>query len=248
MKNYKVNKAIILAGGTGSRLLPLTKVTNKHLLPIGEYPMIIHPINKVVSAGIQDVMIVTGTEHMGDMVSLLGSGKDHGCRFTYKVQDTPDGIAGALNLCKDFVNGEPVLVILGDNIFYEGLSSMISQFEAHKQLRSNMPAAMFMLKKVKDPQRFGVATVEKTKITKIVEKPKEPESDYCVTGVYIYDAYVFSYVSQCQKSLRGEYEISDVNNLYVASGGAGFVECQGWWTDAGTHESYQNANRLITES
>lgn len=247
MKKYKVNKAIILAGGTGSRLLPLTKVTNKHLLPIGKDPMIIHPIKKVVSAGIQDVMIVTGTEHMGDMVSLLGSGKDHGCRFTYKVQDTPDGIAGALNLCRDFVNGEPVLVILGDNIFEDNLSKMIKEFEIHKQVMCNRPAAMFMLKKVKDPQRFGVATIEETKITKIVEKPSNPESDFCVTGIYIYDAYVFEYVSQCGKSGRGEYEISDVNSLYVSSGGATFVECAGWWTDAGTHDSYQNANRLITK-
>jgi len=243
MKNHKVTKAIILAGGTGSRLLPLTKVTNKHLLPIGMYPMIIHPIKKVVAAGIQDVMIVTGTEHMGGMVSLLGSGKDHGCRFTYKVQDTPDGIAGALNLCKDFANNNPVIVILGDNIFEDNLSKMIEGFEAHKMMRSNMPAAMFMLKKVKDPQRFGVATIENSKITKIVEKPVLPESSFCVTGVYIYDGYIFKYVSQCVKSGRGEYEISDVNNLYVSSGGASFVECQGWWTDAGTHDSYQRANR-----
>ena len=215
MKKYKVKKAIILAGGTGSRLLPLTKVTNKHLLPIGKDPMIIHPIKKVVSAGIQDVMIVTGTEHMGDMVSLLGSGKDYSCRFTYKVQDTPDGIAGALNLCKDFANEEPVIVILGDNIFDDSLEKMIKDFESNKEIRHNMPTSMFMLKEVEDPERFGVATVKNSKIVKIVEKPSSPESNFCVTGVYIYDGYVFQYVSNCIMSDRGEYEISDVNNLYV---------------------------------
>ena len=238
-----VDKAVILAGGTGSRLAPLTNVTNKHLLPVGKIPMIIHPVNKLVNAGIQDIMIVTGTEHMGDMVSLLGSGKDHGCRFTYKVQDEPNGIAGALSLCKEFVGESSIIVILGDNIFEDSLENLVNAFSCEKEKRKNLPTCAFMLKKVKDPERFGVATISESKIVKIVEKPKLPESDLCVTGVYIYDKHVFKFIDKCKKSNRGEYEISDVNNCYIISDGATFIKSDGWWTDAGTHDSYQRANR-----
>lgn len=243
MIDSSVSKAIVLAGGAGTRLAPLTNVTNKHLLPVGRKPMIIHPIMKLVATGIQDIMIVTGTDHMGDMVSLLGSGKEYSCRFTYKVQDEPDGIAGALSLCREFVNSSNVIVVLGDNIFEDSLDLLIDTFNSEKTIRGDLPTCSFMLKKVPDPKRFGVATISQSKIVKIVEKPRFPETDLCVTGVYVYDNHVFRFIDGCKKSNRGEYEISDVNGCYIISDGASFIETDGWWTDAGTHESYQKANR-----
>ena len=236
-------KGIILAGGTGTRLSPLTKVTNKHLLPIGKIPMILHSVNKLVEADVTDIMIITGTEHMGDMITLLGSGADYGCEFTYRVQDRPDGIAGALSLCEDFCNTSDCVVILGDNIFEGSLSKAVREFEA-KAISSETPQCMLLLKEVEDPHRFGVATVKDNKITKIVEKPKNPDTNLCVTGIYLYDKNVFSFVKSLKKSNRGEYEITDVNNFYIQNGSASFEILTGWWTDAGTHQSYQNANAL----
>lgn len=237
-------KGIILAGGTGSRLRPLTSVTNKHLLPVGKQPMILCAVRKLVEAGVSDIMVVTGTEHMGDMITLLGSGSDYECEFTYRVQDKPDGIAGALSLCEDFCAGSPCIVILGDNIFEDSLLDPVNKFKKMCKEKSGSQC-MLLLKKVEDPHRFGVATVKKDTISKIVEKPKDPESDLCVTGIYMYDGKVFDYVRSLKMSDRGEYEITDVNNCYIQSGSAHFDVLQGWWTDAGTHESYHHANKLV---
>lgn len=232
-------KGIILAGGTGSRLHPLTKVTNKHLLPVGDKPMILHSIEKLTKSSIHEIMIVTGTEHMGDMISLLGSGKSFNCNLTYKVQDTPDGIAGALLLCEDFASKNDVCVILGDNIFNETLAESIKTFYSFD---ASVKCVLNILE-VNDPSRFGVPTIKDNKIIKITEKPQKPQSNYCVTGIYLYDQNVFGFIRNLKKSARGEYEITDVNNCYIKEGIAKYNILQSWWTDAGTHESYQIANQ-----
>tara|TARA_A100000164_G_scaffold381309_1_gene432296 strand:+ start:1038 stop:1769 length:732 start_codon:yes stop_codon:yes gene_type:complete len=238
-------KGVVLAGGTGSRLMPLTKVTNKHLLPVGGLPMILHSIEKLVLANITDIMVVTGTEHMGDMVSLLGSGKSYGCNFTYRIQDEPDGIAGALSLCESFVAEDSFVVILGDNIFQDELQDVVSKFLQMKSTRPELPVCSLALKQVQDPQRFGVAEVRGENIVGIEEKPNNPKSNLCTTGIYVYDNNVFKIIRSLKKSERGEYEITDVNNKYIDLLGATFVRLKGWWTDAGTHESYHKANVLI---
>lgn len=230
-------KGIVLAGGTGSRLYPLTKVTNKHLLPVGSKPMIYYPIEKLIGAGIQEVLIVTGTEHMGDVVSLLGSGKDFGCRFTYKVQDEAGGIAQALGLAENFVGGDTMTVILGDNVFEDDLADAVAGYPGE--------GASIMLKEVDDPTRYGVAVLDGNKITGIEEKPAHPISNLCVTGVYMYDARVFDYIRTLKPSGRGELEITDVNNHYIREGMMEFSVMQGWWTDAGTFDSLRRANELM---
>jgi glucose-1-phosphate thymidylyltransferase len=232
-------KGIILAGGLGQRLYPLTMVTNKHLLPVGKKPMIFHPIEKLVDAGIKDIVIVTGTNHVGNMIRLLGSGDSFGCNFTYRVQDSPDGIGGALRLCKDIVGKEKCVVILGDNMFENSLDKFIKKFNKSEK------SCMLLLKKVEDPCRFGVAVVENEKIVKIIEKPSTPISDLCVTGIYMYDHTVFDKIGSLTKSNRGEYEISHINDLYVMEENLAWDTLSGWWTDAGTHESYQEANLLF---
>ena len=230
-------KGIILAGGTGSRLFPLTKVTNKHLLPVGQQPMIFHPIKKLTEAGIEEILVVTGTDHMGDVVNLLGSGKDFGCRFTYKVQDEAGGIAQALGLAENFVGDDDMTVILGDNIFQTPLSKAIKEYPG--------AGAQILLKEVGDPERFGVAQVDGEKIINIEEKPDQPQSNYAVTGIYMYDAKVFDYIRTLEPSDRGELEITDVNNHYISSGDMRFSLMEGWWTDAGTPVSYKRANKLV---
>ena len=232
-------KGVVLAGGTGSRLMPLTKVTNKHLLPIGQKPMIFYPIEKLTSAGIEQILIVTGVEHMGDVVSLLGSGREFDCHFTYKVQDEAGGIAQALGLAEDFAHGQPVAVILGDNIFRASLKDIIERFVAQKT------GARVLLKQVPDPQRFGVAQIQEGKVIGIEEKPKEPKSDYAIIGTYFYDAAVFDIIRGLNPSDRGELEITDVNNAYIAKGRLAYDILDGWWTDAGTFESLNRANELI---
>lgn len=229
-------KGIILAGGTGSRLYPLTKVTNKHLLPIGNKPMIYYPIEKLTEAGIEEILVVTGTEHMGDVVNLLGSGSDFGCRFTYKVQDEAGGIAQALGLAENFVGGDSMTVVLGDNIFEKSLSNAVSSYGGS--------GAQILLKEVEDPERFGVAEIEGDKITGIEEKPEAPKSSYAVAGVYMYDNRVFDIIRNLEPSDRGEYEITDVNNDYIRREEMRFSILEGWWTDAGTPESYRRANEL----
>jgi len=232
-------KGIVLAGGTGSRLFPLTKVTNKHLLPVGRVPMIWHPVWKLKQAGIEEILVVTGTEHMGDVVGCLGSGKDFGCRFTYKVQDEAGGIAQALALGENFAGGDPICVILGDNIFQDDLGKEAAAFLLQDR------GARILLKEVKDPQRFGVAEVKGGKVTGIVEKPAEPQSDLAVTGIYFFDADVFNIIRTVRPSGRGEMEITDVNNAYIARDQMTFGIFQGWWSDAGTFPSLALAGELV---
>jgi glucose-1-phosphate thymidylyltransferase len=232
-------KGIVLAGGTGSRLMPLTKVTNKHLLPVGHKPMIYYPIEKLTSIGIEEVLIVTGIEHMGDVVSLLGSGKDFGCRFTYKVQDEAGGIAQALGMAENFADGRQLVVILGDNIFRASLKSYAEKFIAQKN------GARILLKQVPNPQRFGVAELSGGKVIGIEEKPKKPKSDYVVTGIYFYDSTVFDIIRTLKPSARGELEITYVNEVYITKGELSYNILDGWWTDAGTFESFVKANELV---
>lgn len=232
-------RGVVLAGGTGSRLFPLTKVTNKHLLPVGDKPMIFHPIEKLVEAGITDIMIISGLEHLGDVVRLLGSGKDFGARFTYRVQDEAGGIAQALDLTQDFCEGHKLVVILGDNIFE---SSLVSHVEAFREQKIG---ARLLLKEVHDPERYGVPTLDGDKIVKIVEKPQSPDSNYAVTGIYMFDDSVFDVIKTCEPSGRGELEISDVNDAYVQRGECEYDVIEGWWTDAGTFESLAHANQLL---
>ncbi|MGC8972537.1 MAG: sugar phosphate nucleotidyltransferase, partial [bacterium] len=195
-------KGIILAGGTGSRLRPLTKVTNKHLLPVGKYPMIFYPIYKLKQAGIYEILIVTGREHMGDVIELLGSGKDFGVEFTYKVQDEAGGIAQALGLAKHFVGNDKCVVILGDNIFEDDITSYVKEFEEQKE------GAKILLKEVPDPHIFGVPEFKDGKIIAIEEKPKNPKSNFAVTGIYMYDSEVFEIIKTLKPSWRGELEIT----------------------------------------
>jgi len=234
-------RGIILAGGTGSRLMPLTKVTNKHLLPIGQKPMIYYPIEKLTSIGIREILIVTGIEHMGDVVSLLGSGKQFGCHFTYKVQDEAGGIAQALGLAENFAQRQPVVVILGDNVFEDNLKDYADRFISQKT------GARVLLKQVPTPQRFGVALLSDDKIIGIEEKPKKPKSDYAIIGIYFYDASVFDVIRELKPSGRGELEITDVNNAYIAKNQLAYDILEGWWTDAGTFESLDRASELVVK-
>jgi glucose-1-phosphate thymidylyltransferase len=234
-------KGVILAGGTGSRLMPLTKVTNKHLLPVGRKPMIYYPIEKLTSIGMEEILIVTGIEHMGDVVSLLGSGKDFGCRFTYKVQDEAGGIAQALSLAENFAKGQLLVVILGDNIFEDSLKNYAAKFITQKT------GARLLLKEVDNPRRFGVAEISGDRIIGINEKPQKPKSNYAVTGVYFYDASVFDIIQTLKPSARGELEITDVNNAYIAKSQLAYDILKGWWTDAGTFDSLNRANELVVK-
>jgi len=236
-----VLKGVVLAGGTGSRLMPLTKVTNKHLLAVGRKPMVYYPIEKLTSADIKEILIVTGVEHMGHVVSLLGSGADFDCRFTYKVQDQAGGIAHALALAENFAHGNPIAVILGDNIFQASLKGYADNF------RDQKTGARVLLKQVQNPQRFGVAEISNDRVVRIEEKPKKPKSDYVVTGIYFYDATVFDIIRTLKPSKRDELEITDVNNAYIAKGQLAFDILDGWWTDAGTFDSLNKANELVVK-
>jgi glucose-1-phosphate thymidylyltransferase len=232
-------RGVILAGGTGSRLRPLTKVTNKHLLPVGQKPMIYYPIEKLTSIGIDQILIVTGVEYMGDVVSLLGSGREFGCHFTYRVQDEAGGIAQALGLAENF--GQQFAIILGDNIFQANLKTYADRFISQKT------GARILLKQVPYPERFGVAQISNGKIVSIDEKPKKPKSDFAVTGIYFYDALVFDIIRTLKPSARGELEISDVNNAYLRKGLLAYDILDGWWSDAGTFESLNIANELVAK-
>ncbi len=232
-------RGVVLAGGTGSRLMPLTKVTNKHLLPIGKKPMIYYPIEKLRAIGIEEILIVTGIEHMGDVVNLLGSGKNFGCRFTYKVQDQAGGIAQALALAENFARCQPIVVILGDNVFENSLKNYTDKFITQEK------GARILLKKVESPQRFGVAEIVGDKVVGIEEKPEKPKSNYAVTGIYYYDDSVFDIIRTLEPSKRGEYEITHVNQAYIKKDQLCFDILDGWWTDAGTFESLSKANELV---
>lgn len=235
-------KGVVLAGGTGSRLFPLTKVTNKHLLPVGRKPMIQYPIEQLTGAGIREIMIVTGREHMGDVVNLLGSGSEYGCEFTYRVQDRAGGIAEALGLARSFVGNGRMVVILGDNIFEKPLAASIKRFVDQKD------GARVLLKEVDDPTRFGVAEVDGDRIVSIVEKPSQPKSNLAVVGAYMYDRAAFEFIDRLSPSARGELEITDVNNHYVESGSMRFDTVEGWWSDAGTFESLAHAGELVSRA
>jgi glucose-1-phosphate thymidylyltransferase len=232
-------RGVVLAGGTGSRLFPLTKVTNKHLLPVGREPMIFHPVQKLVEAKVREILIVTGTDHMGAVVGLLGSGKDFGCEFTYRVQDEAGGIAQALGLARRFGRGGRLAVILGDNIFSGSIAGFADDFRRQKS------GAKILVKEVPDPGRYGVAVTEGSRVVRIIEKPKDPPSALAVTGIYFYDETVFDVIGGLKPSARNELEITDVNNAYIARGDLTFDTLPGWWTDAGTFESLKHANDLI---
>jgi len=234
-------RGVILAGGKGTRLGELTKVTNKHLLPVGPFPMVYHPLKKMVGAGIKDILLVSGTEHMGDFVELLGSGKEFGCTLTYRVQDEAGGIAQALGLAELFCQGVGCVVILGDNIFHDPLGPFLA--DAAKSANH----AWVAVKRVHDPKRYGVAEVQGNRILSIEEKPKQPKSDYAVAGVYLYPPDVFDIVKTLRPSSRGELEITDVNRHFLEQGRLGFSQLNGYWTDAGTLDSLAHANQLVSE-
>ncbi len=238
-------KGVVLAGGTGSRLYPLTKVTNKHLLPVGRYPMIFHPLMRLRRAGIEEVAVVTSPEHMGDVVNLLGSGRAFGLDLTFRVQDDPGGIAQALGLCKNFTAASPFVVLLGDNIISEELTGEVKTYQ--RQLERDGTGARVLLKEVHDPERYGVPRLEEDTIVEILEKPSDPPSTYCVTGIYFYDPGVYEVIASLTPSARGEYEISDVSNAYIRSGQLTYGILEGWWGDAGTIDGWHEANELARD-
>ena len=235
-------KGVILAGGLGTRLYPLTKITNKHLLPIYDRPMIYYPIEALVKAGIDDIMIVTGGRKSGDFLSLLGNGSDFGLKhLNYTYQKGEGGIAEALGLCAHWAAGESVCVILGDNIIEKNITRAVRHFQEQKS------GAKIMLKEVHDPERFGVAELKGERVLSIEEKPRSPKSNLAVIGIYMYDARVFEIIKTLEPSDRGELEITDVNNWYIRDGSMTCEVLDGWWTDAGTFESLLRAANLVAE-
>jgi len=231
-------KGIILAGGHGTRLLPMTKVTNKHLLPVYDKPMIMHPIQTLIDMGIKNIMIVSGKGHAGHFLELLGSGKELGIKFTYEIQEEAGGIAQALGLAEKFAECDSIVVILGDNIFEDNFRNEIKNFRS---------GAKIFLKKVPDAHRFGVAEIKGDKIAGIEEKPKKPKSNLAVTGLYVYDNKVFDIIKKLKPSQRGELEITDVNNYYIKNKQMGYSTVKGFWSDAGTVESLYRASTLVKE-
>ncbi|MCM8764698.1 MAG: sugar phosphate nucleotidyltransferase [Candidatus Omnitrophica bacterium] len=235
-------KGVILAGGLGSRLYPLTKVTNKHLLPVYDRPMIFYPLETLVKAGIKDIMVITGGTSSGDFLRLLENGKDFGLEhLTYAYQEGEKGIAHALALAEHFAAGEKIVVILGDNILEKDISEEVEIFRRQKK------GARILLKEVNNPERFGVAEMKEDRIVKIIEKPSVPPSRYAVIGVYMYDSQVFDFIRTLKPSSRGELEITDVNNRYIEKGEMAYGILNGWWTDAGTFDSLLRANILVAK-
>ena len=236
-------KGVILAGGLGSRLNPLTKITNKHLLPVHSEPMIYYPIKSLINAGIEDIMIVTGGNSAGDFLRLLGNGKDFGLKhLNYTYQEGEGGIADALSLVEHFADEEPICVILGDNLIEKNIK------DAADEYRAQGSGAKILLKRVHDPQRFGVPELDGDKVLNIEEKPADPKTDFAVIGIYFYDNTVFDVIRTLVPSGRGELEITDVNNHYIRRGEMTWNELDGWWTDAGTFESLLRASNLVAES
>jgi glucose-1-phosphate thymidylyltransferase len=232
-------RGVILAGGKGTRLGELTRATNKHLLPVGSLPMVCHPLRKLVQAGIHEVLLVTGPEHLNAFAALFGSGRDHGCELAYRVQDEPGGIAQALGLAEEFSRDDHTLVLLGDNIFLDPLDEIVAGAKEQPE------HAWVVLKCVPDPERYGVAEVQDEVIVGIEEKPQNPRSHLAVVGVYLYPPDVFSIIQDLRPSGRGELEITDVNRHYLDHGRLSFRELTGYWTDAGTLESLATANQLV---
>ena len=235
-------KGVILAGGLGTRLLPLTKITNKHLLPVFNRPMIHYPIECLRNAGITDILIVTGGNSAGDFLRLLENGDELGVSLSYAYQRGEGGIADALRLAERFAGKDPICVVLGDNIIERNIRATVQGFE-----KRGSQGACILLKEVEDPERFGVALREGERITKIIEKPKDPPSNLAVIGIYLYDNDVFRIIKTLKPSARGELEITDVNNAYIGAGTMTYGLLQGWWTDAGTFESLLRAGHLVAE-
>jgi len=235
-------KGVILAGGLGTRLFPLTKITNKHLLPIYDRPMIHYPLKTLTEAGLRDVMIVTGGNHAGEFLRLIGNGREYGLNeIAYAYQEGEGGIADALALARPFAKGDRIVVMLGDNVIEGDIRRQVAAFAEQPK------GARILLKKVPDPQRFGVPVFEGGRITTVEEKPKQPKSDYAVIGIYMYDATVFDVITTLKPSDRNELEITDVNNHYIRQGTMQHDVVEGWWTDAGTFESLFRANQLVRE-
>lgn len=235
-------KGVILAGGKGTRLLPLTKVTNKHLLPVYNRPMIYYPIQTLTEAGIRELLIISGPEHAGHFLNLLGSGRDFGAHFSYEIQEEAGGIAQALSLAEDFADGGKIAVMLGDNIIRESIRAAKDDFERQER------GAKVFLTEVDNPSSFGIATIENAHLTEIVEKPKKPKSNLAVVGIYFYDAQVFSIIRELKPSARGEMEISDVNSAYLRKGTLTYERLKGFWGDGGeSFDSLLRASRLVAE-
>jgi glucose-1-phosphate thymidylyltransferase len=236
-------KGIILAGGLGTRMHPLTKITNKHLLPVYDKPMIYYPLQALINAGIEDILIVTGGTYAGDFLRLLGNGHEFGLKhINYTYQEGEGGIAAALRMAEFFADEEKICVMLGDNIIERNIREAVKKFARQKA------GAKIMIKEVPDPQRFGVPVLEGDKIVKIEEKPKNPQSPYAVTGIYLYDKTVFDIIKSLRPSDRGELEITDVNNVYIEREQLTWEVLDGWWTDAGTFESLLRASQLVAET
>lgn len=236
-------KGVVLAGGTGSRLNPLTRVTNKHLLPIYDKPMVYYPIQTLVNAGIEEILLVTGGKNAGDFLRLLGNGREFGLKhLNYTYQEGEGGIAEALGLAEFFAAGEPICVVLGDNIIETNICSAVDNF------KKQQGGAKILLKEVTDAERFGVAEIRGDHVLSIEEKPKAPKSNFAVIGVYLYDATVFQKIRRLKPSGRGELEITDVNNFYIEEGTLTYEILEGWWTDAGTFDSLLRANDLVAAS
>jgi len=236
-------KGVILAGGLGTRLSPLTRVTNKHLLPVFDRPMIYYPLQALLNAGVHDIMLVTGGNNAGDFLRLLGNGKDFCLKhLNYTYQEGEGGIAAALSLAEHFVDGERVCVVLGDNLIEGNFRASAEAFATGSE------GARILLKQVPDPERFGVPVFRGRRIVRIEEKPKRPKSRYAVTGIYMYDARVFDVIRTLKPSRRGELEITDVNNWYIARGDLGSEVLRGWWTDAGTFDALHRAGILVART
>lgn len=236
-------KGVILAGGLGTRLYPLTKITNKHLLPVYDRPMIYYPIQTLVNAGIEDIMVVTGGKKSGDFLSLLGNGKDFGLKhLNYTYQEGEGGIAEALGLAEHWAQGDSIAVVLGDNLIENNIAEAVKDFQAAGN------GAKIMLKEVDDPERFGVAYMDGDKVDRIVEKPANPESNKAVIGIYMYDGRVWDIIKNLKPSDRGELEITDVNNWYIEDGTMTADVLDGWWTDAGTFDSLLSASQLVSDT
>ena len=236
-------KGVVLAGGLGTRLLPLTKITNKHLLPVYDKPMIYYPIRTLINAGIEDILIVTGGNDAGDFLRLIGNGKEFGLKhINYTYQEGQGGIADALSLAEFFADKENICVVLGDNIIEENIRAAVEAFKRQKR------GAKIMLKEVPDPQRFGVPVLDGDRVVRIEEKPKAPKSKYAIIGIYLYDNTVFDIIKTLKPSDRGELEITDVNNAYINRGEMTWDTLQGWWTDAGTFSSLLKASQLVAQT
>ncbi len=236
-------KGIVLAGGLGTRLQPLTRISNKHLLPVYDKPMVYYPIQCLINAGVTNIMIVTGGRNSGDFLSLLGNGREFGLQhLDYTYQEGEGGIAEALALTEYFASGDSVCVVLGDNIIEGNILGAVKEFQEQGG------GARILLKKVSDPQRFGVPVFDNDRIVKIEEKPKQPKSEFAVTGIYMYDPTVYEKIRPLERSGRGELEITDVNNRYIEEGSLRYSELEGWWTDAGTIESLHRVSNLVADT